>query len=482
MKKIIASIAVLLACGQAMAQGEMDALKYSQSDIRGTARYTSMAGAMGALGGDASAIMDNPAALGIYRSSDISLTPGIAWVNTNNGSNKDFSLGATFDNFSAIFNFMTGKNSGAVAHNFGITYNRLRNFRSNISASRNGSTSSLTDYMAYRADESYDALGDMGWYSNLLYKIVDDQDNVVGYESILNEGEKVNKRYYSEERGTIDEWDFSYSINLNNILYLGATIGVQAIDYELSSTHTEDFAEGGGFDLYNTLETTGTGLNFRIGGIVRPVDFLRIGAAFTTPSVYKLTDYYYDRINSSEAEPFSHGHGAIDYTLTTPYKVMGSLGFVIGKQALVGINYEMKDYSTAKYSGTEYSVDNEFIKQDFTMSHTIKIGAEYKFDDALSLRAGYALTTSPVKSSVEDEQLEISPAGSIPAYSIPQNYSQYSAGFGYRSGNFYLDVAYALSQKKDHLYLYPYTAMNTTEAIKVKTTTNTIVATLGLKF
>ena len=43
------------------------ALKMSLDEpVLGTARYSGMAGAMGALGGDGSAIKDNPAALGIF--------------------------------------------------------------------------------------------------------------------------------------------------------------------------------------------------------------------------------------------------------------------------------------------------------------------------------------------------------------------------------------------------------------------------------
>jgi len=49
-------------------------LKISDNDIIGTARYSSMAGAFGALGGDPSAIKDNPAGLGIYRKSELTLT------------------------------------------------------------------------------------------------------------------------------------------------------------------------------------------------------------------------------------------------------------------------------------------------------------------------------------------------------------------------------------------------------------------------
>src|SRR5436190_4102106 len=59
------------------AQTDADALRYSQSSITGTARYTSMAGAFGALGGDFSAVATNPAGLGIYRSSEFTFSPSL---------------------------------------------------------------------------------------------------------------------------------------------------------------------------------------------------------------------------------------------------------------------------------------------------------------------------------------------------------------------------------------------------------------------
>ena len=53
MKKYILALAVISNCTLLMAQTEFDASKFIQSDINGTARYVGMAGAFGALGGDA---------------------------------------------------------------------------------------------------------------------------------------------------------------------------------------------------------------------------------------------------------------------------------------------------------------------------------------------------------------------------------------------------------------------------------------------
>ena len=75
MKKTYFTFALLLASASMMAQTVYtNAELSSTSDVIGTARYVGMGGALGALGADISAIGSNPAAIGMYRRSDIALT------------------------------------------------------------------------------------------------------------------------------------------------------------------------------------------------------------------------------------------------------------------------------------------------------------------------------------------------------------------------------------------------------------------------
>lgn len=74
MKNVRYGLALAALCSSSMlfSQGVVDALKYSQQDIRGTARYMGMAGAFGALGGDITTLSQNPAGIGVYRNSEYS--------------------------------------------------------------------------------------------------------------------------------------------------------------------------------------------------------------------------------------------------------------------------------------------------------------------------------------------------------------------------------------------------------------------------
>ncbi len=76
MKNVRYGLALAALCSSSMlfSQGVVDALKYSQQDIRGTARYMGMAGAFGALRGDITTLSQNPAGIGGYRNFHIAAT------------------------------------------------------------------------------------------------------------------------------------------------------------------------------------------------------------------------------------------------------------------------------------------------------------------------------------------------------------------------------------------------------------------------
>ena len=75
------------------AQTEIDALRYSRNDIVGTARFSAMAGAYGALGADFTTLSYNPAGIGFYQFNELTFTPSfgnmIATSYFGGGRNED---------------------------------------------------------------------------------------------------------------------------------------------------------------------------------------------------------------------------------------------------------------------------------------------------------------------------------------------------------------------------------------------------------
>ena len=51
----------------------------------GTARFMSMGGAFTALGGDISTLSQNPAGIGVFRASEMSVTPQLNYINSTAG-------------------------------------------------------------------------------------------------------------------------------------------------------------------------------------------------------------------------------------------------------------------------------------------------------------------------------------------------------------------------------------------------------------
>jgi hypothetical protein len=76
MKKYIFISGMGLFCAfSSLAQNDVDAMRYSQLTFGGTARFASMAGSMGALGGDISTLSFNPAGIALFRKTELSITP-----------------------------------------------------------------------------------------------------------------------------------------------------------------------------------------------------------------------------------------------------------------------------------------------------------------------------------------------------------------------------------------------------------------------
>ena len=152
MKRYSLFLATLVAAVSLQAQGVFDVMRYTGTDIMGTARYMSMAGAFGALGGDVSAVIDNPAGLGIYRMAEATLTADVTATKAQTAWGTDASaLKANFalNNAAFVWSFIDREQTkGWVANNIGFTYNRLKNFNRTTLAVDAMASHSMTDFMA----------------------------------------------------------------------------------------------------------------------------------------------------------------------------------------------------------------------------------------------------------------------------------------------------------------------------------------------
>src|ERR1035437_8662519 len=98
--KILIAITAIVLPVAVIAQSAVDAIRYSAIYFGGTARYSSMGGAFGAIGADFSTLSTNPAGLGVYRKNEFTFTPSFYTGKTS----------STFD----------GKTSDVQKYNFNL--------------------------------------------------------------------------------------------------------------------------------------------------------------------------------------------------------------------------------------------------------------------------------------------------------------------------------------------------------------------------
>ena len=108
------------------AQNEIDALRYSTQDLLGTARYSSMGGAFGSLGGEFSALSSNPAGIGMYQFSEFTFTPTLNLNSSksyyNDSHIKSYKQELSVSNLGFVFS-MCKTNSDWKRINIGIGWN-----------------------------------------------------------------------------------------------------------------------------------------------------------------------------------------------------------------------------------------------------------------------------------------------------------------------------------------------------------------------
>ena len=482
MKKFILSISIIFWSVLLFSQNEVDALRYSQAYYGGTARYLSMGGAFTSLGGDMSSITLNPAGAAVYTSSEFTFSPAFFYSNTastyNSSNNYDYKYNVNINNIGAVLSSGNLSDDNISTFNFAFGYNKLNNFNNRLLISGENNSNSYTDYFAQLADgnspNNLNSFAEGMAYD--AYLIDPDSSGSINYISALTSYGEIQRKSVTSTGGSGNYFaalGFSYAKKL----YVGASLNVDVINYSETSIYDETDANNtitdfNSFTYNQFLKTTGSGFNMKIGLIARPVNWFRFGAAIHTPTFYKLKDDYHSSLTSNfndatKSGTFNSGSGTYNYQLNTPFKANAGMSFIIKKSAIISVDYEYIDYSTARLRASDYPFydENNAIETAYIATGNIKAGIEYRFGP-LSLRGGYALYGSPYRSDLSNSGASL---------------TSYSGGFGVRSDNMFFDLTYIYTQKSENYFLYnpeniPVNPSNVTF------NTNRIVATLGFKF
>ena len=521
MKKILFIIAASLMPVALSAQSAIDAYAMSQTDFRGTARFMAMGGAFGALGGDVTSMNQNPAGIGVYRSSDVSVTVDFdmqsAKSEDRSFSDKMDQTKVSCNSFGYIGAYRLNSD-GLRTFNWGVSYNRSASKARAFRGQMRDLQSSLSNYIAgcvndqgWTADElaSADyATTSVPWINILAYdgSLINPRSDGKSFQGLYGDGTNGYGEYEVKEEGGVDEFNLSFGGNVKDVLYWGLSVGITDINYKtytyygeaLDNAYINDDITGVGnvvmgsamYALENYLHTTGTGFNLKLGVIARPNNMLRIGVAFHTPTYYSMKDAYNTSLGfdySGQKSSVSTDYGETWYRLRTPWRFIGSLAGVIGTKGIISFDYERVAYDSMKLQddyGNDYFDTNGDISNYYKGVNIIRIGAEYRVDPQLSLRAGYSYETSPVNDDALNNRIDIYTVSTTPAYGFDKDTQHFSFGAGYKFGKVYADIAYVHRTKEREYHAFsPVVAYGEASPSNlIKHNSDQIVATLGVRF
>lgn len=501
MKKIIFSIALLLgAIIHTEAQVAADALRFSNLSVGGTARTVGIGGSIGALGADFAVLSTNPAGIATYRSSEFTMTPSLYLFDTeatldgsNNTAVSKNKTNFNFNNIGLVF-AKEGRKTKWKTSNIAIGINRIANFHQKVNYSGQ-STGSIIDFFQEAAGTS-DANGLSDFTTGLAFDVgaiyQDDFEGTDAWETDveLNANALISKSQSITRSGSINELSFGMAGNLRERLMIGISLGIPILSYNETKEYIED-DEGDevpafrGLQFDEKLKVSGSGLNLKLGAILRISQMIRVGAAIHTPTTYGLEDEYetkllHDfvdgnndgRVESSSPTTEELG-GPLEYNFRTPWRYIGSIAFLIKKKGFLSGEVEYVNYGGSKYDLTRESNNNADFENElndeianiYQSAINIRFGGEFahKF---LRFRGGVNLSGTPY-------------AGS----NIINN--SYSIGLGMRKNKFFMDFAYRFATGLDDNYT-PYSIVDSnfypTQNVNTSASLNSALLTFGFKF
>ncbi|MCD8318781.1 MAG: hypothetical protein LUC45_08110 [Paraprevotella sp.] len=515
---------------------------FMPTDLIGTARYVGMGGALGALGADMSAVSSNPAALGLYRKSDASLSFSVLTQKDQPDLKAD-KTHMSFDQMGFVVSVpIMGKSVKYV--NFGANFQKRANFNyAFIADNPNINGLSQTQQMAdILNNTTYSTpLADLMYNAYVLNPIYnrDDQGQLILDEKGNPTYDKYKalqadqNQYDRVTEGGISGYDFNVSTNIKDRVYLGFTLGVNDVDYYSYTTYREfgtltntDGSQLSGqeyYSLYNTQHVSGYGVNVKLGSIIRPIENspFRIGIAVETPTFYHLESYSDYSIESPmyEDQNYDVQYGDkfntympdkdlanLHMKITTPWKARISLGHTIGKYLAIGAEYEYANYSKTKQGYEDWAYDdwgygysnggtkdpsmNAINKATLKGVHSFKFGFELNLTDQIAFRAGYNYYSSMFNKDATLDQTGPSPAFGYQTttdYMNKGDVNIFTLGLGYRGRHFYADMAYKFRRQSGDFYAFDDTYIATESTgrlspIDVHLNTHQVFFTVGYKF
>ena len=418
MKRIL-FVLVSLISSTYFAQDVRDIVRFSETQVYGSARFEAMAGSFGALGSDLSSAAVNPAGFGRYSSSAFGTTfqftsilnkAAFNTIETQTQANN-FKL----NNLGFVFTSdVSERNKGFIFQQIGFTYNRIQNFDNSYTYSGTQFKSLLDAFCDIANGITEDQLySNLPFSSDLAYQTYAiDPDGNTSYLPRLGSTNMNHKRTV-KNAGGISEYNINLSGNYMNKLYIGANIGFRTTKFSEDTYHHEvavynpDFSLDS-FDYQFHLKTKGSGKNIKVGVIYLPMESFRLGLSFQSSTTYKLADdfnanmisYHKDTTYSIADEWVPTGK--YNYKLKTAGKIVASAAYVFGTRGAINVDAELVNHDRSRLKpdlsfdpmAYNFNPENQVSRENLRTVINLRIGGELVFNSQYFIRGGFALYPS----------------------------------------------------------------------------------------
>ncbi len=461
------------------AQFPEDALRYGYPVMGGTARNMAIGGAMGSLGGDITAAHINPAGIGLYKNSEIVLSPAFQFgkysYNYLNAETDSKSNNFIYGTSGFVSGSMNARYKKATSSAFSLSVNQIANYNNSIKYQGSNTQSSWSEqYLEQLVRDNVQSFDQLEYgyplgaslaFWTFLVDTIANGPNIGGYQSLVpvSANNAIMQTNQIDQRGGAHEISLAFANNYNDKFYLGGSINFPIYSFKQEQVYREEDESGDPdndfsfFEYRGNTQSNGFGMNAKLGIIVKPVEKLRLGLAFHTPTVAGMTDKYSAAISTNSEnytntttfpQPQTQTSAALqgsdvvyEYNLTTPYRLIGSLSYVLNEVRDVkqqkgfitadieyvnhrGVRYNEINEGDAEY----YDALNDVIKERYKGAVNFKVGGELKFEKIMA-RAGFASFGNPYAEET----------------GLKANRTLVSGGLGYRHMGMFIDLTYVHS-------------------------------------
>ncbi|RAJ92629.1 hypothetical protein LX87_04959 [Larkinella arboricola] len=509
MKNSICIVGLLLYAGSALGQADIyagDAFRYSELTQTGTARMRALGGNHASLGGDASSTFGNPAGLGFYNRSEISLSPSFNIINaqaTYIGNQETNS--ATKPSISHFGVVLAGNKQSDNRRwrrtALGITYNRQVSLANQFVFQGRNNRSSIVDSYIVDANnrnlngDQMNAQYDPNTYTaNFTSAAAYQLFLINGTQSPSNPNQTgppyfrydatapTDQRNTFESSGGQSQWTIAYAGNLDDKLYIGASLGLSRLRYDFENVYRETVVGGLVLDNYSQIDNltvTGTGINFSAGVIYKPDRNVQLGANLSTPTFTSVKESFEQTLRAIAKDPnlplerneVLVAPNDFDYSLTTPFRASGGVTYFLGS-GKIGFITASADY--VGYSGMRVTTKVYNTQDNTDFKNDVKAEVQNTYKNVVNLRAGAEIRAGLLR--VRGGVAYLPDPYKVQLNNIDRSRLLISGGLGLRTDRFFVDASgtYGASKSAYTPYTLPNTADYASAQIDTKLTNITL--------